>query len=553
MRGYLHRVFQVSVFLAFAGKLSAQQLPVGIPVLEDYYRRLQLTGNVDSSLSFVVRPLTLNALTVAEIADEGAIISTNSYRSLGNGANLQLMPITARFRYTTAYPIGWNDGGMIPAVGMQSYFSGGIYADYKWLSIQFMPEIVNAENRAYMGFDGQTQASWALWYEYANTIDMPERFGNTKYTRILPGQSSIRINYDALSVGLSTENLWWGPSRRNSLLMSNTAPGFPHLTLNTTKPVHSIVGSFEGQLVVGSLTDSRFAPTPLGNPDHFDEYYEPKPGGGRSFSGFILSYQPMWLSGLSIGTSRSFVTNRIDMENGLGELFPFFGREGNDSRLQYKSVFTRWMMPKGKLEFYAEYGRSDPGENSRDRFVQMDHSRAYILGFRKLVPIREDQQEFIDVGLELTQVDRTRTSTIRDSPSWYTHSVVRSGYTHLGQVLGAGVGPGGASQTLDVAWVKGLKKIGLQFERQEHQLDFFYDAVRVQGDFRRNWVDLSAKLIGSWDYDNLVFFGNAWFIKALNYQYELEDLPNPVGADYWNFERMDKFNFQANLGVMYRF
>lgn len=548
---------------------NAQMLPVGTPIIEDYYRRLQLIGDIDSTLSFVIRPLTAQALNRQNLYyPTDSLTGKGNYPFARNEGSIQLMPLETQMRYTSAYPVGWNDDAMIPAVGFQQTFSAGLYADYKWFSVQFRPTFVVAQNNSYRGFEGQTEASWELWYQYANAIDMPERFGDGTYTKFLPGQSSIRFNFDPISFGISTENLWWGPGIRNSLLMSNTAPGFPHLTLNTTRPIHSAVGSFEGQLVAGRLTGSGFSPTPLGNPNHFDEYYEPKPDGWRYFSGFIVSYQPKWLSGLSVGASRTFVINRNDMGSGLGDWLPFFRSkntginhpdgqqtgEQHKKRDEYKSVFARWVMPKGKLEFYVEYGRNDPGWDSRDRFVELDHSRAYVAGFRKLIPIQEMSGEYIDVGLELAQLDATRTSSIRQSPSWYTSEIVRNGYTHLGQALGAGIGPGGTLQTLNIAWVKKLKKIGLQLERQEHQLDFFYQAVVTQQDFRRNWVDLSANIIGNYDYKNFIFFGNLWFIKGLNYQYELEDIyENPRDADYWNFTRRDRFNFQANLGLIYRF
>ncbi|HWV71947.1 MAG TPA: capsule assembly Wzi family protein [Pseudosphingobacterium sp.] len=563
----------VSIFFFIATstlQLKAQVLPVGTPVLEDYYRRLQLLGKVDSTLSFTIRPLTNQSLQQVNIYDPLAEQDNQKglHHFAGGAGMIQLMPIEVRFRYTSAYPAGWNDGGMIPAVGAQQMTSVGVYAKYKWFSVQLKPELITAQNKSYSGFNGQTEASWELWYQYTNNIDIPERFGNGTYTKILPGQSSIRFNYDPISFGLSTENLWWGPGIQNSLLMSNTAPGFPHLTLNTTKPIQSMVGTFEGQVVAGRLESSGYAPTPLGNPNHYDSFYDPKPDDWRYFSGFIISYQPRWLAGLSIGASRSFVINHEDMGNGLGDILPFFRAkntsiyhpdgqqtgEQNKKRDEYKSVFARWVMPKGKLEFYVEYGRNDPGWDSRDRFVEMDHTRGYVLGFRKLVPVRESLGEYIDVGLELTQIDGTRTAKIRSSPSWYVSNTVRSGYTHLGQVLGAGIGPGGSLQTLNIAWVRGLKKLGLQVERQEHQLDFFYEAVLTQGDFRRNWVDVSVKLIGNLPYKRFLFFGDLWFIKALNYQYELEDLyENPRNEDYWNFKRNDKFNFQANIGVMYRF
>lgn len=565
----------LTILLLIGGNLTVkgQTLPVGTPVLEEYYRRLQVSGTLDSSLSLSVRPGVISTSKLGHdiyYPDGEKNLSTRANQVFANDqGQVQLLPLINQTRFTSRFPTEWNDGGLIPAVGWQNSISLGVYARYKWLSIQLRPEFITAQNKAYQGYDGQTSASWELWYNYANAIDMPERFGTGTYTKLLPGQSSVRINIDPISFGISTENLWWGPSIRSSLLMSNTAPGFPHLTLNTTRLITSPVGTFEGQVALGKLSNSGFSPTPLGTPQHYDEYYVPKPDEWRYFSGFVISYQPKWLTGLSIGAIRSFVINKSDLGKGLGDVFPFFGAgnvssvyaeggqqtgEQHKKRDEYKSVFARWVMPKGKLEFYVEYGRNDPGWNSRDRFVEMDHTRGYVFGFRKLIPIKASLDEFIDVGLELTQVDATRTSTIRNSPSWYTSSTVRGGYTHLGQVLGAGIGPGGTLQTLNIAWVKGLKKLGLQLERQEHQLDFFYEAVATQKDFRRNWVDISAKVVGNIDYGRFIFFGNLWFIKALNYQYALEDIvPNPQGADYWNFKRNDKFNFQANAGLLYRF
>ena len=54
---------------------------------------------------------------------------------------------------------------------------------------------------------------------------MPERFGKNSHNKTTFGQSSIRINWKSLSLGISNENLWWGPSLRNSIMMSNHAQG----------------------------------------------------------------------------------------------------------------------------------------------------------------------------------------------------------------------------------------------------------------------------------------------------------------------------------------
>src|SRR5206468_1504691 len=128
--------------------------------------------------------------------------------------------------------------------------SAGVYAKYGMLSVQLQPEFVTAANDFFDPLNkNHFGVIFARYYDIYNNIDLPARFGTSSYTRAYWGQSSIRLNYKSLSFGLSTENLWWGPGIRSSLLMSNNAPGFKHLTLNTTKPIKTPIGSFEGQLI----------------------------------------------------------------------------------------------------------------------------------------------------------------------------------------------------------------------------------------------------------------------------------------------------------------
>jgi hypothetical protein len=51
---------------------------------------------------------------------------------------------------------------------------------------------------------------------------------NGPFNKAFWGQSSIRLTFGPASIGLSNENIWWGPGIRNSLIMSNNAPGFKH-------------------------------------------------------------------------------------------------------------------------------------------------------------------------------------------------------------------------------------------------------------------------------------------------------------------------------------
>ncbi|MEH6305208.1 capsule assembly Wzi family protein [Olivibacter sp. CPCC 100613] len=550
-------------FLIATLSLKAQVLPVGTPVLEDYYRRLQLLGKLDSTISFNVRPLSNEALKQANIYDpEGSQEHSNSiYRSRDGKGMIQLMPLVWQNQINSNFPYGWNDAGMIPAAGYQTMVAAGVYAQYKFLSIQLRPEFVFAQNSNFQGFEGLDRNWWAKWYRYMNGIDAPERFGTGTYSRFFPGQSSVRLNFHPVSIGVSTESLWWGPGLRNSLLMSNNAPGFLHATINTTRPIRTSIGSFEGQLVAGRLEDSGYPPTPLGNPTHYDELYQPKPDDWRYFSGLTLSYQPKWLPGFSLGFNTVFTVNHKDMGNKLGDYLPFFPSNSMNENFDpddinnvadqaaqdvNASVFFRWLIPEAQFEIYGEYARNDRSYDLRDLAVQLNHSRSYMFGLRKMFPVRIiDQQDLFEVAFEMTQLEQSKNADIRPTEPMYYHYIVRSGYTNLGQILGAGVGYGNNVQSLHISWLNKLKRLGVQVERLVHNNALFYDLI---GDRRRNWIDLNIGAFGEYDFKRFIFQSKLIFTKAYNYQYQIGESTN-----LWSFRKKDSGNIHFQAGMLYRF
>ena len=563
----------VLIIIVSSFGLRAQSLPVGTPVLEDYYRRGQLLGLVDSSNSFCARPFfPIQALGIKNVFDPENSLEKNSFSKsngilkFGKGKGIvKLLPYIWINQFNTDRPAGLNDGAMIPARGYQTFYSRGIYAKYGHLSIQLMPEFVHAENLSFAGFpDNRTDPDWAeqLWYQiyhYAyNKIDMPERFGDKAFDKIYWGQSSIRLNYGALSFGLSNENLWWGPGIYNSLLMTNCAPGFKHLTLNTVKPIRTLIGSFEGQIIAGKLEQSGYTP-PEPDRRYFQTLlYVPKPDDWRYLSGIVLTYQPKWVPGLFVGLARSYQVYSKVMGKSFGDYFPIFnpfGKKGNGGtaedakkRTQLGSVFARWIWQKAKGEIYFEYGRSDYFWNLQDLELEASHSSAYILGLRKLIPLKAYKGEYIQVNMEVTQLEMNPTTRQRNGQSWYISDVVSAGYTNKGQLLGAGIGPGSNLQTINISWIKSLKTIGIKLERYVHNNDFFNTYIT---DPRMNWVDISAGLNASWYYKNLLFSFNIDAIRSINYQWLYIPIPsNP--PQYWDHGK-DLYNYHAQIGVTYRF
>jgi hypothetical protein len=480
----------------------------------------------------------------------------------GKLAVIRLLPVTVQAQYITHHPVVINDGAMIPAKGFQTTASAGFYAKLGPLSIQFRPEFVHAENKPFPGFPEEHPVSvWSEYYEFFNNIDLPERFGDSPYTKFFWGQSSIRFTFGPASIGLSNENLWWGPGMRNSLLMTNSAPGFKHITLNTVRPIKTPIGSFEFQLIAGRLDSSGFyMPVPdTANPGYKEYYSKPKPNDWRYLNGIVFTYHPKWIPGLFLGATRAFQVNHKDMGTRLNNYLPVIlplskassgeeEEEGSKTN-QLASAFLRWLWEKEHAEIYIEFGRDDHAWNLRDFFLEPDHSSAWIAGFRKMIPLKKQADQYIQVAMELAHLENSRTGLLyRSSGSWYLHSVVKHGYTQMGQMLGAGIGPGSNMQTLNISWVKRLKVIGLQLERYLHNNDFHYLAIH---DIRAHWADFSASMIGEWDYKNFLFFAKLDGILTMNYQHLYISVP-PNSPDFWNPGK-NVFNFQGRLGVTYRF
>jgi len=545
--------------------IQAQSLPVGTVALEDFYRRSQLNGLGDSSVSHTIRPLfsgsstTIGNLYFPDSTSQTDLLKVGYTRWITEDGKFKasILPLNFQLRFNSHNPYGWNDGAMIPAKGIQNLISGGLLAEYGILSVQLNPEILLAANPSFEGFTKEHyDVIAARYYDFYNFTDLPQRFGTQPYSKASWGQSSIRLNYKVVSFGLSNENLWWGPGIRSSLLMSNSAPGFKHLTLNSIRPLKTSIGSFEGQLVAGRLEGSGFDPSIPGRSYLGDSLYLPKSDDWRYLSGLAISWQPKWVPGLHFGLTRSFQSYSKDVGKGLGDYLPVFFRFQNLKRDdvisktdQYGSLYLRWVWPEEKAEIYFEYGRNSRSGNMRDKILEPEDNRAYIFGLRKFLPFGRRAEEQILVGLEVTQLQQAAAKTVLDARSWYVNKYIRHGYTHRGEALGAGIGPGGGLQSLDVSWIKGVKRIGLQFERYVHNNDFYYYAYIDSQDWRRHWGDISMAMSSEWDYKNLLFNARFQYIKSINYQwYLLQTDPNQYFTN-----GLDKSNVQVQLGFSYRF
>lgn len=559
-------LFTVITLSSLSNNIYAQTLPVGTVGLEDFYRRKQLLGELDPAVSFSVRPLSpASSFKVNNVFDpdstlnqSGVFKQSGPFKFAKGKGEFQILPVSWQQQYNSDHPYGWNDGAMIPARGYQSMISGGFFVKLGPLSIQLRPEFVYAQNKEFDGFDvGKSDAELRNYYGFYNNIDAPERFGNGTYSKANWGQSSIRLTAGPVSFGLSNENLWWGPGKRNSLMMTNNAAGFKHLTLNTVRPIKTWIGSFEAQIIAGKLENSGLSPLAQTTLSTGENVFVPFRDDWRYLTGFNISYQPKWVPGLFLGFTRDFMSYQEDL-NSFKDYLPFFvpvqkvniGPDGDPfDRDQRISMYARWVFPKAHAEVYFEYGLNDNSYNLRDFAGSPDHGRSYIFGISKLVPLRNKKDEFIQINAEINQLSQSVDRLVRPAGGFYQHFQVRQGYTNGGQVLGAGTGTGGDLQSVDISWVKGLKKLGLSFERFEHNADFYNERIGDLNKQSRRWVDFALGAQGEWDYKNLIFSAKIQGIKSLNYEWRMKDYT----PDQYYIPHNDVFNLHGELGVSFRF
>jgi len=543
MKSFPKLIFWLGWSLLISHHQIAQTLPAGSAVLEEALRRKQLLGELDSSISFNTRPLRLNFLTGEAAYGEEYDFFKEGYR-LGAidrqtpKVAFTVLPLQNTIQFNSGRPYGWGNGIMIPNVGGQNYTTGGVALKYRFLNIQFQPELLWAQNRAWDGFPEDfsstiTRHRFSSW----NYGDHPERFGKGAYSKIGWGQSKVSLSKGAFELGASTENIWWGPGQFNALIFSNNARGFKHLTLNTTRPAKTFLGSFEGQLLIGRLEASGFEPSQ--HPELNQQYFRNLSTDWRYLNGLSISYQPKWVPGLSVGLNRTFQQYNEGRGNNFGDWFPVFevftkeslfedghtidyDSKGQDQQV---AVFGRFVFPKAKAEFYFEYGRRDHALNWREFTLNPDHARAYILGLGKLFTL-PSSDKLIQLRAEMTQQHESVNRYIRypgttGGASWHTHSRVR-GFTHYGESLGVGIGTGGSNiQTIEVALIDQLNKFGVRLERLANHQDFYYKAFGQQQE-RRPWVDLSLGFLADYQVERLIISGRLQLINALNYQWQLD-------------------------------
>ncbi len=459
------------LLLVSVSGVSAQTIPVGDPV-EDYLRILQILGDADLG-SFTVRPMpsleASDSLAQGEHPWRGRT-SVSTEADLGPVRVVRADPLLRAFA-NSRFPTTHNDGAVWQGRGLTTALDFGLTAKWRWLTVSAQPTLLFAQNRSFE----LAPVSGPDPYVYPwRAIDLPQRFGPGAVWSLDPGQSEVRVDTHGVSVGASTKNMWWGPGIRNAIVMSDNAPGFPHAFIGTSHPIGIGIGDVEAQWIWGRLQQS--------------DWVDPSLPSERFVTGIVAAYSPSFLSGLSLGFTRVFYGWVPAGGNTLGDYFAVFqglrkrtlatpqNPTGDDEFDQLASVFWRWVLPESGFEVYGEWARNDHSWELRDFLLEPEHSQGYTLGLQKALELQADR--VLALNVEFTHLEKSTTDQVRAVPTYYAHDIVKQGYTQKGQVIGAGIGPGGDSQFLGADLYARWGKAGLFVERIVHDNDAYYHWAR---------------------------------------------------------------------------
>lgn len=516
----MRSIFFLALAAIATARLDAQQPIFAGSDLDEYVRLLELSGQLRGApLAF--RPLASRHPGVTLRADSAhpweAHYRLRQDAALSSRPRVAPLDPLAHTIYQSAHPRSLNDGALWAGKGVSAELRAGAVATWGPLTATLYPTVYSAANADFTTAPVTDPERSPFAYAWSSGIDWPQRFGADAVTAIDWGQSGIRLDLAGFTAGVSTENMWWGPAVRHPILMSNTAPGFPHLDLGTGRPVRTPIGRVETRFVWGRLTESRYFDTVTTNDRRF-------------FAGLTAAVEPRWFPGLTLGLGRVFYMpwDSVDADDPIVVFQSVLKKAfktpenpgGDDDRDQMLSLFARWVLPESGFEVYGEWSRNDHNWDLRDFILEPDHSQAFMLGFAKAMPSRSSIWRLRG---ELTHLERSRTYEVRASPPYYTHYIIQQGYTHRGQLIGAGIGPSGSSQFFSVDRYTPKGRIGVYAERVRYDNDTYYALFGPTDAYLGHDVELTIGLSALRFLGNFDLRGDLALSRELNRYFQVEN------------------------------
>ncbi len=429
----------------------------------------------------------------------------------GEAPSVGLVPAESLVTYNGSYAWGRYDGQLWQGRGWNLAERGGVWFDSPVVFGQAAPELGYSQNLAFATGPDRNSGD----------VDFVQRFGRSPLTFLGWGQSFIGARWGQLDLRLSTENLWIGPVYKYPIVWGTEAAGFPHARL-TLQKTQTAWGTWEAMTMLGSLEAS-------------SQSAKNAYGGHRAFWGLVAGYSPPFLPELTLGASRTLISRWDQLSPvDLGRLFLPKIPSDTDQTDQRMNLTWRFRFPSQGFEAYGEWARNDFSPSLTRVLVNPFHSEAWTSGLVQKLDLGSGNAlgvgvEFTNLTLPLEQINNA--NGYGGALDFYTHGILREGYTNGGQLLGSPIGNGGNAQSLTLTWYHPEGEVHLTLERWHRDGTYFYsqqfrydhpdfNAVELETDVD---VELSWTIGWSWRNQDLTWYGQLTWMKDWNRYYVLNN------------------------------
>ncbi|MBI9102596.1 MAG: hypothetical protein JEY99_09285 [Spirochaetales bacterium] len=520
------------IFLIFSpALLSAGELLSSF--YQDYFRYLAVQGKTENpalmnhSLSGNDWELDSDHPWQEGYQSPSSLLNVGDWNFYATAPNVMISANTSYARNELS------DGSWWQGKGVNTFVTGGFKIKSSWFSLNFQPEFWSSQNLGYDILAAVTDSEYG--YFFSANIDYPQRMGDESLYEWGLGQTDIRFNWWNFTLALSNENILWGPSLVNSLMISDNAAGFPHIEFGLKK-TETAAGDVELISFRGRVEES--------------DYYDEDPDNNYTFmSGITGGYSPVFLPGFTFGLKWTLMT---DWDNFLDSWqLQAFGYDytndyfGGDEMDMKGSLTMNWIMPEAGFEWYFEFFREDYSPSLRSILLAPGHSAGYTLGGQKAFPI--DDERGWSLTAEWNELIQSRDYEIDlgSGGIYYSHGYVKHGYTNLGQMLGAGIGPGSDSEILRFDYYDTWGKYGIYFQRICWNKMYLYrnpvllDRETGESGYNQLNTELNLGFDGLWMINKTFHLSGEMILSYnLNRNYIMEN---------------DVFNLYTRVGLTYRY
>lgn len=446
--------------------------------------------------------------------------------------------------YNTAAPYGQNDGALWQGKGYNTSLTAGVRLEAFGFEVTVKPQVAFSQNLGFEIMPGVYGSEYS--YFWAGNIDLVQRYGDSSFWTFDWGDTELRWTWNTFTIGFGFQSPWLGPAWLNPMLGSNNSGTYPKFDIGLRRTKVTLpwlgwyIGDIEGRIWCGKLSES----------DYFDN---DSSNDYRQLTGFSIAYSPAFLPELTFSINKISIA-RWD-EKSIKYLNPFY--DTNAVEDQKCSFAVDLLFPAVGFEFYGELGLDD--YNSRG-FANPFHTAIYTIGAKKEISFFQKFSYFKkfnirpEIIFEWNNFEMSQDFQLQwHYMGYYSHGLIKQGYTQNGQIIGAGSGYFGNSQYLalrtyfskgDITFFihfnkpdtnylnnKGIdtKENDWQKEgKNQHDQWGYYKAIRTFGCtanfFATKFLLISTNINGSWIINSAYKqqdkgFGNYYFSLSLKYNF----------------------------------